>query len=88
MLLFDKFHELKIKFNETVLQCISKVENLAHQVKNAGESFNDGTVNIKILGTLPPKYRIFRQAWLSVGDSKQNLSNLTSRLLDEERSLT
>ncbi|GBO44074.1 hypothetical protein AVEN_31239-1, partial [Araneus ventricosus] len=38
MLLLDKFHQLKMECNETVVQYISKVENLAHQVKDAGET--------------------------------------------------
>ncbi|GBL94904.1 hypothetical protein AVEN_168484-1 [Araneus ventricosus] len=88
MLLLDKFYQLKMECNETVVQYISKVENLAHQVKDAGETISDATVITKILGTLPPKYRTFRQAWLSVDDSKQNLSNLTARLIDEVTSLT
>ncbi|GBO21515.1 hypothetical protein AVEN_97232-1 [Araneus ventricosus] len=88
MLLLDKFYQLKMECNETVVQYISKVENLAHHVKDAGETISDATVITKILGTLPPKYKNLRQAWLSVDDSKQNLSNLTTRLIDEETSLS
>ncbi|GBO04463.1 hypothetical protein AVEN_59360-1 [Araneus ventricosus] len=71
MLLLDKFHQLKMECNETVVQYISKVENLAHHVKDAGETISDATVITKSLGTLTPKYRNFRQAWLSVDDSKK-----------------
>lgn len=88
MLLLDKFHQIKIESNETVVQYIAKIENLAHQIKDTGESISDATIITKILGTLPPKYRNFRQAWLSVDESKQNLSNLTARLIDEETSLS
>ncbi|GBM93468.1 hypothetical protein AVEN_215354-1 [Araneus ventricosus] len=79
MLLLEKFHQLNIECKETVVQYISKVENLADQVKDAGESISDATVITEILGTLPPKYKNFRQEWLSVDDSKQNLSNIIVR---------
>src|SRR5699024_7874086 len=38
-------------------------------------------------GSLPQKYRSFRQAWLSLDESKQTIINLTARLLDEEANL-
>lgn len=88
MLLLDKFHQMKMESNETVVQYIAKIENLAHQIKDSGETISDATIITKILGTLPSKYRNFRQAWLSVDDSKQILSNLTARLIDEEMSLS
>ncbi|GBN04277.1 hypothetical protein AVEN_145610-1 [Araneus ventricosus] len=88
MLLLDKFHQLKMECNETMVQYISKLENFAHQVKDPGESISDVIVITNILGTLPPKYRNIRQAWLSVDDSEQNLSNLTALSIDEETSLT
>lgn len=42
----------------------------------------------KILGSLPLKFRSFRQAWLSLDETKQTIQNLTSRLLDEDTSLS
>lgn len=87
MLLLDKFHQLRMGTNETVVEYIARVENLSHQIKNTGESITDVTLITKILGTLPAKYRNFRQAWLSMDESRQNLSNLTARLIDEEANL-
>ncbi|GBN33535.1 hypothetical protein AVEN_133602-1 [Araneus ventricosus] len=57
MLLLDKFHQLNIECKETVVQYISKVENLADQVKDAGEIISDATVITEILGTLPLRYK-------------------------------
>lgn len=68
MLLLDTFHQMEIKTIETVAPYISKFENLAHQIKDCSESINDAIIIAKILGTLPPKFRIFRWAWLSVDD--------------------
>lgn len=59
-----------------------------HQIKDSVESISDAIIITKILGTLPPKFRNFRQDWLIVDDSKQNLSNLTAVLMDENTSLS
>lgn len=88
MSLLGKFHPFKIKNNEKFIQYISKILNLEQQIKDCAESISDATIIMKILGTMPPKYRNFRQAWLSVYDSKQNLSNLTARFNEEETSLS
>ena len=45
--------------NETVIQYIPRMENLALQIKNAGKRIIDVTLITKILGTLPGKYRNF-----------------------------
>lgn len=42
----------------------------------------------KIIGTLPTKFRNFRQAWLSMSEDKQTLPKLIARLLYEEANLT
>lgn len=87
MLLLDKFHQLKMDLNESVVEYIARVENLALQIKNSGEKLTDMTLITKVLSTLPVKYRNFRQAWLSMDESKQTLSNLIARLIDEEKSI-
>lgn len=73
---------------ESVAQHIAKVENLAKQIRETGDSISEAAVITKILGTLPSKFRNFRQAWLSISEDKQTIPNLTARLLDEENSLT
>lgn len=88
MMLLDQFHQIKMDPSDTVVQHISKIENLAKQIKNTGETLTDATIITKIIGTLPIKYKTFRQAWLSLEENKQTITNLTARLLDEEASLT
>uniref|UniRef100_A0A1Y1MYL6 Retrovirus-related Pol polyprotein from transposon TNT 1-94 n=1 Tax=Photinus pyralis TaxID=7054 RepID=A0A1Y1MYL6_PHOPY len=83
----ERFHNYKMDLNDSVALHISKVENLAKQVRNSGDVVSDTAVMTKVLSTLPPKFKNVRQAWLSVSDDKQNLQNLTARLLDEEASL-
>lgn len=66
ILLLDKVHQIKIENNETVVQYIEKIENLVHQIKDSGESITNATIITKILGTLPPEYINFRQAWFFI----------------------
>lgn len=87
MLIHEKFYQYKMSTNDGVAQHISKVESLAKQLKESGESVSEMAVITKILGTLPHKYRSLRQAWMSLDPTQQTLVNLTARLLDEEASL-
>lgn len=87
MLVHEKFHQYKMATNDSVAQHISKIENLAKQVKESGDTISDAAILTKILNTLPLKFRTVRQAWLSVDEAKQTVANLTARLLDEEASL-
>lgn len=76
-----------MSLSDNVAQHISKVENLAKQIREAGETISDTAIMTKILSTLPLKFRNVRQAWLSLDEAKQTIPNLTSRLLDEEANL-
>lgn len=87
MMVHEKFHQYKMDMKDSIAQHISKVENLARDIKNTGETISDSAIMTKILSGLPSKYRGFRQAWLSMDEAKQNLNNLTARLLDEESNL-
>ena len=88
MLVHERFHQYVMNPSDTVAQHVAKVENLARHIKDTGETISDTAVITKIIGTLPIKYRNFRQAWLSTPEDKQTLTNLTARLLDEEACLT
>lgn len=87
MLIHEKFYQYKMSPSDSVAQHISKVETLAKQLKENGESISEMAIITKILGTLPPKYRSLRQAWMSMDPEQQTIINLTARLLDEEASL-
>lgn len=88
MIVHERFYQYKMCITDTIAQHIAKIENLAKHVHQAGETVNDAAIMMKVISTLPSKYRNFRQAWLSMDESKQNIQNLTARLLDEETSLT
>ncbi|CAH2101211.1 unnamed protein product [Euphydryas editha] len=84
----EKFYQYKMSPTDNIAQHISKVDNLAKQLKENGEKISDTAIMTKILSTLPSKYRSLRQAWLSLDPHSQTIQNLTARLLDEEASLT
>ncbi|GJQ66088.1 hypothetical protein Trydic_g4167 [Trypoxylus dichotomus] len=88
LLYHERFHQYKMIDTESVAQHIAKIQNLAKQIRETGDTISDAAVITKILGTLPTKYRNFRQACLSVSEDKLTMTNLTAGLLDEESSLT
>jgi hypothetical protein len=87
MIIHERFYEYKMTPNDTIAQHVSKVESLGKQLKEIGEDISDTALITKILSSLPSKYRMVRQAWMSLETSKQTITNLTARLLDEEASL-
>ena len=87
MLVHEKFHAYKMDPNDSIAQHVSKIENLAQQIKDSGEAISDAAIMTKILSTLPQKFRYVRQAWFSLAEDRQNIANLTARLLDEEANL-
>lgn len=86
LLLHEKFHTIKFTEGDSIAETISRIENIAKQLKDAGETISEMAIVTKILGSLPERYRMVRQAWLSLEPSKQTVINLTARLLDEELS--
>lgn len=66
MLVHEQFYQYKMLPTDSMAQHISKVENLAMQIKNSGDQLSDTAVITKIMSTLIPKYGPFRQAWLSM----------------------
>lgn len=88
MMCHERFYQYKMSPGDTMAQHISKVENLAKQLREGGENISENAVMTKILSNLPAKYRSLRQAWLSLDPKLQTIHNLTARLLDEEASLT
>jgi transposase InsO family protein len=88
MMMHERFYQYKMSATDNIAQHIAKVESLAKQLKESGESISDTAIMTKILSSLPTKYRSLRQAWMSLDPTKQTMINLTARLLDEEASLS
>lgn len=88
LILLTRFHDYRMSSNDSVAQHVAKVENMARQLIDLDENISDITIMAKILGSLPSKYNAFVTAWDSVDTDKQNLENLTTRLLKEESRMT
>ena len=87
MLLLQKFHGHRMESNESVVQHVSRVQNMASQLKDLGEAISDTAIMAKVLGSLPVKFNALQTAWDSVPEERQTLDNLLERLLKEERRL-
>ncbi|KYN14489.1 Copia protein [Trachymyrmex cornetzi] len=86
--LTTKFHEYRMATGDSVIQHITKIENMANQLKDIDERISDVMIMAKILGTLPPKYNAFISAWDSVNPTEQTLPLLRERLIREEARMT
>jgi hypothetical protein len=85
--LMQKFHEYRMDSCDSVIQHITKIQNMARHLNDVGERVSDVAIMAKILGSLPQKYGALVTAWDSVDSDKQIISNLQERLLKEERRL-
>lgn len=52
--------------NDTVMQHIAKIENIAWQLSDIVEKLSDIAINAKILMSLPKKFNLLITAWDSV----------------------
>lgn len=66
---------------------ISQLENLAFRLKALNQNIEENMLISKIITTLPEQYRHFRSAWESTPEKDKTLTNLTSRLIGEEKML-
>lgn len=88
LLLRQKFHESKMNSNESVIQYATTIQNLACQLKQAGEAISEVDIMAKILGTLSSKYNTLVTAWDSVPFENQTVGLLLERLIKEEARLS
>jgi len=54
--LMSRFHDLKMMPNDTVVQHVARIENMASQLHDIGEELSKVTIMSKILSTLPQKF--------------------------------
>lgn len=70
--------------SDLVVQHVAKIQNMASQLKDLGETVSDVAIMAKILASLPAKYGSLVTAWDSVETAHQTIANLQLRLLKEE----
>lgn len=88
LLLLQKFHEYKMDPNDSVVQHVAKIQNMAQQLSDLDEGQTNLAIMAKILGSLPNKYRALITAWDSVAPAAQTIQSLQERLIKEERRLS
>ena len=75
LLLSTRLYEYKMSANDSIMQHVSKINNMAAQLLDVGETVSETTVMAKILGSLSPKYVYFQTAWDNVPPEMQTLDN-------------
>ncbi|KAK9739251.1 hypothetical protein QE152_g9167 [Popillia japonica] len=65
---------------------IAKLENLAFRLKAVQQNVDDNMImcKIRVLSTLPEKYKHFTTAWDSTPTNEKTLTKLAARLMPEE----
>ncbi|XP_011351034.1 uncharacterized protein LOC105287218 [Ooceraea biroi] len=88
LLLLQRYHEYRMKPEDSVIQHVTNVQKLASQLKDAGQEVNETDIMAKILGSLPPKYSTLATAWDSVPIAEQSVGVLLERLIKEENRMS
>lgn len=88
LVLIQRFHEYRMSANDSVVQHVAKVKNMASALSDLGENISEISIMAKILGSLPPKSHALQTAWDSVAANAQIIDNLQERLIKEESRLT
>lgn len=88
LLLLQRYHEHRMNSSDSVVQHVTNVQNLASQLKDAGQTIDETDIMAKILGSLPAKYNTLVTAWDSVPTESQTVGVLLERLIKEENKLT
>lgn len=86
-LLLQKFYSYKYDKAQSMLENVSKIQNIAYRLYSLNQKIDDIMVITKIIGILPKKYRSFSSAWESVATETKTIKNLIARLQLEESKL-
>lgn len=83
----QKFFSFEKSVEDDIVTYISKLEEIAQQLKDLNEAIPDSMIVTKILLTLPSNFNHFHSAWESTESNKRTLDNLRNRLMIEEKRL-
>lgn len=81
------FYSYKYDKNSDMTTNLSKIQNLAYKLNNLKQKIDEDMVIIKIMTILPDEYKYFNTAWDSTSKEEKTLTNLISRLTQEESKL-
>ena len=85
-LLWGQFYSCKFQQDQSVMNFISSIEQIAAQLNDVGAKVDDTQIVAKILVSLPPSFKSFVSAWDSTPRDQKPLSALTKRLVKEQKS--
>lgn len=83
--LMQEFFDAKYEKGESIMNHVSKLENIYYKLKASDSSVTDNMLIHKILSTLPDTMNAFKTVWEMAPKEDKKLSNLISRLLIEEK---
>lgn len=84
----QKFFVYSKEPEDNIATFISKLQEIAQQLVDMGETISDKMLMTRILMSLSPQYNSFKSAWESTEASKRTLNELCTRLMIEESRLT
>lgn len=84
----QKFFTFEKEQTESIATYIAKLQELAQQLADLGETVSDKMLMTKILMSLPPTLKHFHSAWEATQEDKKTINELTSRLMVEETRAT
>jgi hypothetical protein len=84
LILQTEFFDYKMKKGDNMNAHIDKLNEMAQVLRDVGEPISERVVMNKIVSSLPPSYNNVGSAWANVETDKQNMDNLSARLLRHE----
>lgn len=72
LMLTQKFHEYRMGSTDSVVQHVSRVQNLASELMDLDENLSETTIMAKVLASLTTKFSSFQTAWASSRKDKRS----------------
>lgn len=88
LILLQRFHEYRISAGDSVVAHVAKVQNMAMQFLDVGETVSSTAIIAKVIANLSSKYNPLKTAWDSVPADRQTIEELTESLIKEESRMT
>lgn len=87
VMLYERLFGCRKKYSMSVAALVAEVEEIAEQLKNAGQMLTNELLITKILRDLPAEYDHFRKEWEASEASEKTIDNLRAKLMVEENRL-
>ncbi|CAD6208525.1 GSCOCG00010526001-RA-CDS, partial [Cotesia congregata] len=84
---WQRYYAYNIVDSEPINTQIEKFESLHKTLTDSGEKLSEKSIISKLLSSLTPRFSAFRMAWECTAKDEQRLTNLTARLIREDKRL-